>query len=317
MPRIPANDIEIEYEVFGSPSGIPLLLIGGLADQLIHFDEDFCANLAAKGHFVIRFDNRDTGLSTKVERISTEPDKGDRTRGSVAERGGQENGVDSHGYSLADMADDAAGLLEVLGIEAAHICGTSMGGMIAQILALNHPTRVRSLILIYTHSGSRGLPPPRPDVLELLVKPAPSDRDGYIEYTVSLSKALAGRGHPFDEQWARRIAANAYDRSFSPGGTARQLRAISAQESRKEVLSSITVPTLVIQGTDDPLVPVEAGVELADSIPGAELMLIDGMGHEHLHGRVGYEIAEAIAHHTRSVAPNSVHPWQGGSGGHR
>lgn len=307
MPRIVANNIEIEYEALGNPSGIPLLLIGGLADQLIHWDDSFCTDLVAKGHYVIRFDNRDAGLSVKAEMNSVRPGKGG-DQGSGAESGGKENGADGVGYSLADMADDAAGLLNALRIEAAHVCGTSMGGMIAQVLALNHPTQVRSLVLIYTHAGSRGLPPPRPEVLELLVKPAPHDRDGYIEYTVSLSRALAGRGHPFDEWWARGIAAKAYDRSFSPDGTARQLRAISSQESRKEALSAITVPTLIIQGSDDPLVPVEAGIELADSIPGAELMLIEGMGHEHLRGRVGYQIAEAIAHHTHGAAYDTAHP---------
>jgi len=303
MPRIVANNVEIEYEALGNPSGIPLLLIGGLADQLIHWDDGFCTDLVGKGHYVIRFDNRDAGLSTKAEVNSVKAE----TFSVKAGKGGDQ-GADGDGYSLADMAEDAAGLLNALRIEAAHVCGTSMGGMIAQVLALNHPTQVRSLVLIYTHAGSRGLPPPRPEVLELLVKPAPHDRDGYVEYMVSLSRALAGRGHPFDEWWARRIAAKAYARSFSPGGTARQLRAISSQESRKEALSSITVPTLIIQGTDDPLVPVEAGIELADSIPGAELMLIEGMGHEHLHGRLGYQIAEAIAHHTHGVAYDTSHP---------
>ena len=302
MPRTVANDIDIEYETFGDPSGMPLLLIGGLADQLIHWDDAFCSDLVGKGHYVIRFDNRDAGLSTKVEKVSTGSDKGGSTRRPDVESDGKGNGAVGNDYSLEDMADDAAGLLKALGIEQAHVCGASMGGMIAQILALNYPTRVLSLVLIYTHAGSRGLPLPRPEVLELLVQPAPPDRHDYIEYMVSLSRALAGRGHPFDEWWARKIASAAFDRSFSPDGTARQLKAISSQESRREALSSISVPTLVIQGTDDPLVPVEAAIELADSIPGAELLLIEGMGHEHLHGRLGSQIADAIGHHTSRVA---------------
>ncbi len=289
MPRARVNGIEIEYETFGDPTGRPLLLISGLGDQLIHWGEDFCADLAGRGHRVIRFDNRDAGLSTQWD-----ADPAATGEGSAM----------AVPYSLADMADDTAGLLEVLETGSAHICGASMGGMIAQLVALRYPSRVRSLILIYTHGGSRILAPPRPEVVELLFRPAPSERDGYVDYMVSLFRAMAGTGRPFDEEWARKLAARAWDRSYSPKGTARQVKAISSQESREKELPSIKAPTLVVHGTDDPLLPVEAAVELADAIPGAELLLIEGMGHEHLHGTIGAQIAEAIAHHTsRAESP--------------
>lgn len=278
MPKAAANGIHVEYEAIGDPAARPLLLIGGLADQLIHWDDRLCEDLARKGHYVIRFDNRDAGLSTKCDTAASQ------TRRPA--------------YALDDMADDAVGLLDALLIGKAHICGTSMGGMIAQIIAIRHPSRVLSLIPIFSTSGNRLLPPPRPDVVQLLLAPAPNERDGYVEYMVALSRAMAGGGFTFDEEWTRMIAGKAYDRSFSPEGTARQVDAIMAQSDRRRSLASVAVPTLVIQGTDDPVVPVQAGREIAEAIPGAQLMLIEGMGHDHPHEGAWLRIVEAIAAHT-------------------
>jgi pimeloyl-ACP methyl ester carboxylesterase len=292
MSQAAAHGIRIEYETIGDPAARPLLLIGGLADQLIHWDDDLCADLAKRGHYVIRFDNRDAGLSTKC-------DEAEQTN-LVRRTGGGKN---SPLYTLDDMADDAVGLLDALGIGKAHICGASMGGMIAQTVAIRHPSRVLSLISIYSTTGSRDLPPPKPEVMELLLAPAPRERDAYIQHMAALFKAMAGRGFAFDEAWTRMITGRAYDRSFSPEGTARQVHAVMTQGDRRNALASVTAPTLVIHGTDDPVVPVEAGKDTAEAIPGARLMLIEGMGHDLPHGGAWPGIVEAIAAHTLQAIP--------------
>jgi pimeloyl-ACP methyl ester carboxylesterase len=276
LAKAAANGIEIEYETMGDPSARPLLLIGGLADQLIHWDDELCRDLSRRGHYVIRFDNRDAGLSTKFAQAASP-------------------------YTLDDMADDAAGLLDALAIRKAHICGASMGGMIAQTVTIRHPSRVLSLISIYSTTGNKDLPGPRPDVMEFLLAPAPSEREAYIEHMAALFRMMAGSGFPFDEAWTRMITAKAYDRCFCPEGTGRQLLAIMNQPNRKKALASVTVPTLVIHGTDDPVVPVEAGVDTAEAVSGAELILIEGMGHDLPHGGAWPRIVEAISAHTSNV----------------
>ena len=287
MSKAAANGIHIEYETFGDPTARPLLLIGGLADQLIHWDDDLCRDLSRRGHYVIRFDNRDAGLSTKFDQA------GVANLGALT---GREKS--SPPYTLDDMADDAVSLLDALGVRKAHICGASMGGMIAQTVAIRHPSRVLSLISIYSTTGNRDLPPPKPEMMKLLIAPAPPEREAYIEHMVALFKAMAGPGFAFDKAWTRRITARAYDRCFSPEGTGRQILAIMTQADRKKALASVTVPTLVIHGTDDPVVPVEAGIDTAEAIPGAHLMLIEGMGHDLPHGGAWPRIVEAIAAHT-------------------
>jgi pimeloyl-ACP methyl ester carboxylesterase len=276
LAKAAANGIEIEYETMGDPSARPLLLIGGLADQLIHWDDELYRDLLRRGHYVIRFDNRDAGLSTKFAQAASP-------------------------YTLDDMADDAAGLLDALAIRKAHICGASMGGMIAQTVTIRHPSRVLSLISIYSTTGNKDLPGPRPDVMEFLLAPAPSEREAYIEHMAALFRMMAGSGFPFDEAWTRMITAKAYDRCFCPEGTGRQLLAIMNQPNRKKALASVTVPTLVIHGTDDPVVPVEAGVDTAEAVSGAELILIEGMGHDLPHGGAWPRIVEAISAHTSNV----------------
>jgi pimeloyl-ACP methyl ester carboxylesterase len=275
MPKAAIHGIHIEYEAMGDTNSRPLLLIGGLADQLIHWDDNICADLVRRGHYVIRFDNRDAGLSTKCD--------------------------DEKHYTLEDMAGDAVGLLDVLMIERAHVCGISMGGMIAQTIAIRHPSRLLSLISISSTAGSRNLPPPDPGVMELLLAPAPRERNAYIEYMLVLLEAMAGKGFAFDKEWTKTIVGKAYDRSFSPEGTSRQLRAVMSQPDRRKALASVRVPTLVIHGTDDPLVPMEAGKEIAGAIQGAELMVVEGMGHDLPHGGAWPRIVEAITGHTMKI----------------
>jgi pimeloyl-ACP methyl ester carboxylesterase len=283
MAKAESNGIQIEYETMGDPADRPLLLIIGLADQLIHWDDDLCAALVARGHFVIRFDNRDSGLSTKCDWPARAPVEGHKT---------------PLVYSLDDMADDAMGLLDALGIAKAHLCGASMGGMIAQCAAIRYPSRALSLTSIYSTTGNRSLPPPDPEVMDLLLAPAPRDREGYVEYMVLFIRMTTGKGFIFDEAYARQISQRAYDRSFCPEGTARQFRAIATQTDRRQALAGLTVPTLVVQGTDDPLVSVEAGRDMAGAIPGAHLIIIEGMGHDLAHGGAWPAIAEAVANHT-------------------
>jgi pimeloyl-ACP methyl ester carboxylesterase len=295
MPRVNANGIQIEYETFGDPSAPPLLLIMGLGGQLIHWGQGFCEQLTAKGHFVIRYDNRDCGLSTKFEEAGL-PDIAQLYnklfRGKALKAP----------YTLNDLADDAAGLLDALDIDKAHICGASMGGMIAQTLAIRHPQRVSSLISIYSTTGNPELPQMQPEAMEVLMTPPPSERRAYIEYNTSAMRVLAGDGFPFDEGFIRDISARAFDRAFYPQGVGRQMAAAMAQENRKDTLASLTIPTLVIHGTADALVPVAHGKDTADAIPGAQLLLIEGMGHDLPQTKGPWpQIVEAIAAHTQKV----------------
>lgn len=295
MPSVTANDIQIEYETFGERASPTLLLITGLGGQLIFWDEELCEHLAQRGHFVIRYDNRDVGLSSKLEEAGV-PDVM-RTIGALM----QGEAIKAP-YTIEDMAEDAVGLLDALGIEKAHLCGMSMGGMIAQTVAIRHPRRISSLISIYSTTGNPDLPQPKPEAMEFLLTPPPEGREANIEYTLKLFRTIAGSGFPFDEEWHRKMAVQAYDRAFYPQGVARQLAAILAQGNRKAALASISVPTLVIHGTDDPLVPVECGKDTAEAVPGAELKIIDGMGHDLPHGGAWPQIINAIVDHTHKAA---------------
>lgn len=296
MSKATANGIQIEYETFGNPSSRPLLLIIGLGGQLIFWDDALCKDLAGRGNYVIRFDNRDAGLSTKFEEAGVP---------NLAEIIGKimQGEKVKPPYTLEDMADDAAGLLQALGIQRAHVCGMSMGGMIAQTLGIRHPSRVLSLISIYSTTGNPELPQPKPEVIGLLIAPPPKERDACIKHLVGVFKAFAGPGFPFDEKWTHKIMAQAYDRCFYPEGMARQLVAILAQGNRKPALASLKVPTLVIHGIQDPLVSVEGGKDTAKAIPGAQLMLIEGMGHDLPHSGAWPRIVEAIAAHTLKATP--------------
>ena len=286
MPKAKANNIEIEYETFGDPSSKPLLLIMGIGAQMIRWEKEFCEVLAEKGFYVIRFDNRDVGLSTKLHEAG-EPDimkvmmklaKGEKIESA---------------YTLDDMADDAVGLLSALGIDKAHICGASMGGGIAQILAYRHPSRVLSLISIMSSTGNPDLPRPKPEILKLMTQPPPTEREAIIEARVNRLRILHGSVFPFDEEKWREFATESYDRSYYRPGYSRQFVAIRATGNIKSALSSISVPTLVIHGSEDPLVPIDGGKDTAEAIPGAELLIIDGMGHS-IPIEVWPQVADAI-----------------------
>jgi pimeloyl-ACP methyl ester carboxylesterase len=285
------NGIEIVYDSFGDPSSPPMLLIMGLGAQMIAWDEDFCSELASHGYCVIRFDNRDVGLSTKLDEAGL-PNMFAMLRSQM-----QGETVEAP-YTLRDMADDVAGLLDGLEINAAHIVGASMGGMIGQEMAIRHPQRVLTLTSIMSSTGNPELPPPKPEALTVLVTPPPSDKQAYIEYGIEAWKILSGPGYPPDDARTAERAGRFFDRGLSPAGTSRQMAAILASESRKEALQSVKAPALVIHGDSDPLVPVEGGIETADSIPGAELLIIEGMGHD-LPPSLAPQIIEAIVGHAK------------------
>jgi pimeloyl-ACP methyl ester carboxylesterase len=287
MALTPANPVAIEHETFGEPTKSPVLLIMGLGGQLIHWDEAFCRLLAGLGRYVIRFDNRDAGLSTKLDELPA-PD----TRQAILAR--LQGRSLCAPYTLNDMADDAVRLLDWLGIAKAHVVGTSMGGMIAQCMAIRHPTRLLSLISIMADTGEPAAPEPE---AMIAFEPPATERETYITQILRTLRALCGPGFALEEQGARQVALNAFERGVHPAGFARQLAAIVASGSRKEALRSVLVPTLVIHGDADPLVPLAGGVETARAIPNAKLHIIRGMGHE-LPPAAWPEIIEAIGTHT-------------------
>jgi pimeloyl-ACP methyl ester carboxylesterase len=294
MPKASANHILIEYETMGKPSSPPILLIIGLGAQLIYWDEEFCKQIAEAGLYVIRYDNRDAGLSTKFDEAGV-PD----IMGIVSKMmSGQKV---TPPYTIEDMAADAVGLLDALKIDKAHICGMSMGGMIAQSLAIHYPQRVLSLTSIYSTTGNPHLPQPKPEVMKLLLTPPPQEREAFIRFHLNLFRTLTGPRFGFDEEWVRKLMAHEFDRAFCPQGTARQLAAIMTQSNRKAALQGVKLPTLVIHGDADPLVSVEAGRDTANAVPGAELKIMQGMGHDLPHGEAWYQIANHIIAHTKTT----------------
>jgi pimeloyl-ACP methyl ester carboxylesterase len=291
MPRARANGIELEYDTFGRASDAPLLLVMGLGAQMVLWDDEFCALLAERGHYVVRFDNRDVGLSTKFDHAGV-PDLA-----KVMAPGADRSGVP---YTLDDMADDAAGLLAALRIDAAHVVGASMGGMIAQTVAYRHAAKTRSLVSIMSSTGNPALPPAKPEAMAVLLKARPTDRAGNIEASVVASKVIGSPAYPADEARLRERAGMMFDRAFTPLGTVRQMAAIFAHGNRAPRLAAVTAPTLVIHGIADPLVPVEGGRDTAKSIPGAQLLEIEGMGHD-LPPALWLRIADAIGAHTKKA----------------
>ncbi len=290
MPSLRCNGIDIEYETFGDDAAEPLLMIMGLGAQMILWDDEFCGQLAQRGHRVIRYDNRDVGLSGKLDHAGAP----DVMAGVQARRRGEPIAVP---YTLDDMARDAVGLLEGLGLESAHVVGASMGGMIAQTLAIQHPERVRTLVSIMSTTGDPSLPPATPEAMSLLLTPAPTEREANIERALKAANVIGGHGFPIDEERVRRRAARAYDRCFHPQGVARQLAAIVASGSRGEALGAVRAPTQVIHRDADPLVRLECGNATHQANPNTQLLVIEGMGHE-LPPAAWPRLVDAISDHT-------------------
>jgi pimeloyl-ACP methyl ester carboxylesterase len=288
---VTVNETELCYDTFGESTDPPMLLIMGLGAQMIRWDEALCEQLASRGFWVIRYDNRDVGKSTKFDEAGV-PNLMELTLKA------QQGEPLSVPYKLEDMAQDAVGLLDALNIDRAHVVGVSMGGMIAQTLAIHYPKRVRTLTSIMSTTGNPDLPPPNPEALMLISNVSPATRAESIEYSVKVQQILNGPHFPIDEAYVREFAGRAFDRSFYPQGRARQIGAILASGSRKEALKTVQIPTLVIHGDADPLVPVEGGKDTAASIPGAELLIIKGMGHD-IPKQVAPQIIDAITQHAK------------------
>jgi pimeloyl-ACP methyl ester carboxylesterase len=271
MAQIKVGDVNLEYDTFGDRSDSPLLLIMGLGAQMIHWDEEFCQQLADKGHFVIRHDNRDVGLSTVFE--------GDFDMMALMAdvMAGKKPDVP---YTLDDMAADSAGLLDQLSIDKAHICGASMGGMIAQLVACNHPNKCLSLTSIMSSTGNPGLPKSSPEAQAALMAPRPDGEQETIARAIENAKVIGSKGFEFDAKRTAKRAVEAFKRSFNPIGAARQMAAIAANGDRREKLNKLDLPCVVIHGTDDPLVSVEGGIDTHENIAGSRLVKIKGMGHD-------------------------------------
>jgi pimeloyl-ACP methyl ester carboxylesterase len=291
----PANGIRLCYSTFGNPGDQPMVLIMGLASQMVIWDDDFCEMLAARGFWVIRFDNRDIGRSTTFPNART-PSLAELVLAHVVRLRFRVP------YTLRDMAVDTVGLMDALGIASAHVVGASMGGAIAQELAVAFPARVRTLTSLMSSTGDPKLPQAEPKAVAALAKKTPPDRAGYIRHFVAVWSAIAGDGLPFDPERMARQGAASYERGMNPPGAARQMLAIIVSGNRKKALRGLTVPTLVIHGTRDPLIPFAAGLDTAQAIPGAQLVAIDGMGHW-MPREVWPRIVDAIARHASASKP--------------
>jgi pimeloyl-ACP methyl ester carboxylesterase len=294
VPKATANGIEIHYEDHGDPANPPMLLIMGFAAQLTLWPDELVDRLVGHGFRVIRYDNRDIGLSHKFHGV--------KAPGLIKMTLLSKLGIRPRvPYTLADMADDGAGLLDALGIARAHIVGASMGGMIAQHFAARHADKALSLTSIFSTTGNPKLPPARPEAMKVLVtRPASMEEDVLVEHGMKLAQTIGSPGYPADEHRLRERTRAAVRRSVYPEGPARHLAAIVADGDRRAMLKGISVPTLVLHGEDDPLVPVEGGRDTAASIPGAQIRTIPGWGHD-LPLELVDDVADAIAAHARAA----------------
>jgi len=275
MPKANIRGLDIHYEVTGKPDNKPILLISGLGTQLTRYSDTFTEQLASRGFYVIRMDNRDIGLSGGYEKDGV-PSFHKIIAARVV---GARPRVP---YTLDHMADDCAGLLDALGIDKAHIAGASMGGMIGQLLAIRHPEKVASLTSIMSTTGHPSLPRAKPSAQAVLSQQRSDpvkQREAYLDESVTAAVTIGSPGYPEDTDMLRARAAADLDRAFRPSGFARQYAAILAAPHRRNELAKLTIPALVIHGTDDPLVTVEGGRDTAANIPGCELVEIPGMGH--------------------------------------
>jgi pimeloyl-ACP methyl ester carboxylesterase len=281
--------ITLCYETFGDPQDPPILLVMGLATQMIAWHEDFCEQLAERGFYVIRFDNRDIGLSTHMDFRAP-------TTGQMLRRRFR-----PEQYTLSDMAEDAAGLIRKLELGPVHLVGASMGGMIAQALAAEHPELVRSLTSIMSSTGSRVHGQPHASVYKYLLRPPPRDREGYVNRAAEVFGLVGSTGFDRDEAYIRERAGRSYDRGYSVSAGGRQLGAVLASGNRTAMLRSIEAPTLVIHGTVDKLIRPSGGRATAAAIPGARLLMIEGMGHDLPRG-VWPQVLDEIATHARAAS---------------
>ncbi len=269
MATAPANGISIEYDTFGDASNPTILLVMGFASQMTMWAPEFCEQLASRGFQVIRFDNRDVGLSTKLD-DAPPPDLAKAFAGDFS----------SASYTLWDMADDAMGLLDHLGIAKAHIVGASMGGMIAQAIAIKHPSRVLSLTSIMSTTGDPNVGQATPEAMAALMSPPATNRQEAIERGQATWKIIGSPAYPTPPEVVAERVGSDYDRAYHPLGVARQLLAILATGDRTEALRKLDVPTLVIHGENDPLVTVSGGKATAEAIPGAKLLTFPGAAHD-------------------------------------
>jgi pimeloyl-ACP methyl ester carboxylesterase len=297
MPRATVKStrpelVDIEYETFGSPDDPAVLLVAGFVVQLTSWEVEFCSRIADGGRYVIRFDNRDCGMSTKLDGVAAD------WQGALQAllSGGPMPDVP---YTLTDMANDCVGLLDALDIDAAHVVGASMGGMIAQTLAIEHPERVRSLTSVMSSTGDPRTGKPEPEALEVLLTVPPTEREAYI--AASERVAVWASKRYVDLERIRRRAAESFDRSFYPAGSPRQLAAIYASGDRTAALNWLDVPTLVIHGRDDTLITPSGGTATAEAIPGAHLLLVADMGHD-LPPQLWPLVVSAILGHTGQPA---------------
>jgi len=287
VETVRVGEIDLAYETFGDPTDPPLLLVMGLATQMLGWPDALCSGLADRGHYVVRFDNRDVGLSTHL----TDAPPGDI--GAL-----MQGDTSSASYRLSDMAADATGLLDALGLESAHVVGASMGGMIAQTMAIEFPERVRTLVSIMSTTGDPAVGAPTQAAMGALLTPPSGTREGAMDGTVAVYRVIGSPAYPFDEAEVRERAGVAYDRGYDPAGVSRQLAAVLASGDRTAGLREMGVPTLVIHGDQDPLVSPSGGEATAAAVPGAELVVIEGMGHDFPAALVP-ELVDRVAGHAR------------------
>ncbi|MFL5820924.1 MAG: alpha/beta fold hydrolase [Solirubrobacteraceae bacterium] len=302
MARV--NGLDIAYETFGQAEDPPLLLVMGLGAQMLLWEDELCRLLTDRGLFVIRFDNRDVGRSSKTPGPAPSVWRAFLGRRIAA------------AYTLDDLADDAIGLLDRLGIGAAHVVGASMGGMIAQMSAVRHPDRVLSLTSIMSTTGDRKVGRARRLMLPLLLRRARPGREQNVARAVRVFRAIGSPGFPFDEKAVTNLAGRSYDRCFHPVGVAHQLAAILASGDRTEALRGIRAPTLVVHGTDDPLINVSGARATAQAIPDAQLMLIPGMGHD-LPRQLWPRLVDAICANADRAGERALRPASPAAGAGR
>lgn len=292
------DGIEIAYETTGPAEGRPLVLIMGLATSSAAWPDEFCGMLADSGHFVVRFDNRDVGLSGKLESAG-EPDLEALMADLMAGKAVQPP------YTLEDMASDTLGLMDALGIRRGHICGISMGGMIGQVMAIHHPERLASLTSIMSTTGEPNLPPSLPAASRAMMGMPPDTREAYQDYLVDIMRLFSSDSPYYDAEWQRRQAGVLFDRGFYPAGFSRQMAAIIASGSRRRRLQEVRVPTLVIHGDHDAVLPQAHGKDTAAAIPHADFLLVRGMGHALAYPDLWPQIVQAISAHTTEAENRS------------